>query len=135
MTLFLDANVVIYLVEGAGEFRERVAGRLDHYRQQEESTRIAVSRLSWLECRVRPLREANRKALAAYQSFFTEPDLIVVDLTAPVVEAAAQIRAALNFSTPDALQAACALHILGPVRVLSNDRRFARVPGVAVEAV
>lgn len=135
MTLFLDANVVIYLIEGAREFRERVTRGLDHYRQRDMSTRIAVSRLSWLECRVRPLREGNRKALAAYESFFTEPDLIVVDLTAPVVEAAAQIRAALNLSTPDALQAACALQISGPVQVLSNDRRFARVPGMAVEAV
>ena len=135
MTLFLDANVVIYLVEGAREFRGRVTARLEHYRQQNESTRIAVSRLSWLECRVRPLRERNQRALSAYESFFTEPDLIVVDLTAPVVEAAAQIRAALNLSTPDALQAACALQVSGPVQVLSNDRRFARVPGIEVEAV
>jgi len=135
VTLFLDANVVIYLVEGAREFRGRVTARLEHYRQQNELTRIAVSRLSWLECRVRPLREKNQRALPAYESFFTEPDLIIVELTAPVVEAAAQIRAALNLSTPDALQAACALQISGPVQVLSNDRRLVRVPGMTVEAV
>lgn len=135
MTLFLDANVVIYLVEGGGGFRERVTEKINQYRQQHESTQIAVSRLSWLECRVRPLREKNQRALSAYESFFSEPDLIVVDLTAPVVEAAAQIRAALNFTTPDALQAACALHIQGPVQVLSNDQRFARIPGMVVEAV
>jgi len=135
VTLFLDANVVIYLVEGAREFRGRVTARLEHYRQQNELTRIAVSRLSWLECRVRPLREKNQRALLAYESFFTEPDLIIVELTAPVVEAAAQIRAALNLSTPDALQAACALQISGPVQVLSNDRRLVRVPGMTVEAV
>lgn len=76
-----------------------------------------------------------RKALTAYESFFSEPDLTVVDLTAQVVEAAAQIRAALNFSTPDALQIACALQIAGPVQILSNDRRFSRIPGTTVEAV
>lgn len=135
MTLFLDANVVIYLVEGASELHERVTQRLEDLRRRHGPTQIAVSRLSWLECRVRPLREANRKVLSAYESFFGEPDLIIVDLTAPVIEAAAQIRAALHFSTPDALQIACALQIPGPVQVLSNDRRFARVPGAAVEAM
>lgn len=70
MTLFLDANVIIYLVEGASDIRERIAKRLGSYEQQDESTQIAVSRLSWLECRVRPLRDRNRKALTACDSFF-----------------------------------------------------------------
>ena len=135
MTLFLDANVIIYLIEGARELRERVTEKLDHFRQQGEPTRVAVSRLSWLECRVRPLRDQNRKALTAYENFFSEPDLTVVDLTASVVEAAAQMRAALNFSTPDALQIACALQISGPMQILSNDRRFARIPGITVVAM
>jgi predicted nucleic acid-binding protein len=135
VTLFLDANVIIYLLEGAREIRERVIEKLSRYQQVDESARIAVSRLSWLECRVRPLRDKNRTALAAYDDFFSQADLIVVDLTALVVEAAAQIRAALNFSTPDALQAACALQIAGPVQILSNDRRFSRIPGITVVAV
>lgn len=135
MTLFLDANIIIYLLEGASEIRERVIEKLIAYQQADESALIAVSRLSWLECRVRPLRDKNRKALTAYESFFSQPDLTIVELTALVVEAAAQIRAALNFSTPDALQAACALQIAGPVQILSNDRRFSRIPGITVVAL
>jgi predicted nucleic acid-binding protein len=135
VTLFLDANVIIYLLEGASEIRARVIEKLSHYKQSDDATRIAVSRLSWLECRVRPLRDRNRKALTAYESFFSQADLAIVELTAPVVETAAQIRAALNFSTPDALQSACALQIPGLVQILSNDRRFARIPGIKVIAV
>lgn len=135
MTLFLDANVIIYLIEGAREFQARAAERIGRYLKEDPSTRMAVSRLSWLECRVRPLREQDRKALDAYERFFAEPDLIIVDLTAPVVETATHIRAVIGFSTPDALQAASALQIPGRVQVISNDARFRKVSGLAVEAV
>lgn len=135
MTLFLDANVVIYLVEGTETLRERVAHALARHREANDLAQIAVSRLSWLECRVRPLRAGDRKTLRAYEKFFAAPDLVTIELSAPVVEAAAQLRAALNLSTPDALQAASALQIPGPLRVFSNDRRFERVPGLSVEAV
>jgi len=135
MTLFLDANVIIYLIEGGRDFQKRAVERISRHLRQHESARLAVSRLSWLECRVSPLRARDRKALAAYESFFAEPDLIVIELTAPVVEAAANVRAELRFSTPDALQVACALQIPGPLMVLSNDARFARVSGLAVDAV
>lgn len=135
MTLFLDANVIIYLIEGAREYQERAAEAIGRHLRENPSMLLAVSRLSWLECRVRPLREQNQKALDAYESFFAEPDLIVVDLTAPVVETATQIRATVGFSTPDALQAACALQIPGKVQVISNDARFKRVSGLSVEAV
>ncbi len=133
MTLFLDANVIIYLVEGTKALQKRVAMALGENRAQNE--RVAVSRLSWLECRVRPLREKNKAALAAYERFFAARDLVIVDLTAAVVETAAQLRAALNLSTPDALQAASALQIEGPVRFFSNDRRLAPVPGLMPEAI
>ncbi len=135
MTLFLDANVIIYLVEGNRDFQARAIARIERHRRRHRSAQLAVSRLSWLECRVRPLRENNRKGLAAYESFFAEPDLIVVELTAPVVEAAANVRAALGMSTPDALQVASALQIPGPLVLFSNDARFAKLPGLAVEAV
>jgi len=45
------------------------------------------------------------------------------------------LRAVLNLSTPDALQAASALQIAGPVRLFSNDRRLAKIPGLMVEPV
>jgi predicted nucleic acid-binding protein len=135
MTLFLDANVIIYLIEGAREFQTRAADRIASFLKGAPSSRMAVSRLSWLECRVRPLREKNQKALDAYESFFAEPDLIIIDLTAPVIETATQIRATVGFSTPDALQAACALQIPGTVQVISNDVRFQKISGLTVEAV
>ena len=133
MTLFLDANVIIYLVDGTKALQRRVATALRENRAQNE--RVAVSRLSWLECRVRPLRERNKLALAEYEKFFSARDLVIVDLTAAVVETAAQLRAALNLSTPDALQAASALQIKGLVRFFSNDRRLARIPGLMLEPI
>ncbi len=135
MTLFLDANVIIYLVEGTKAVRDRVSQGLAQYRAEGDAARIAVSRLSWLECRIRPLRERQLRVLKAYEAFFAAPDLLIVELSAPVIETAAQLRAVLNLSTPDALQAASALQIEGAVRVFSNDRRLARIPGLMVETV
>lgn len=135
MTLFLDANVIIYLVEGTKAVRDRVSQGLAQYRAEGDAARIAVSRLSWLECRIRPLRERQLRVLKAYEAFFAAPDLLIVELSAPVIETAAQLRAVLNLSTPDALQAASALQIEGAVRVFRNDRRLARIPGLMVETV
>ena len=135
MTLFLDANVVIYLVEGATDIHQRAERALEDARRREPGARIAVSRLSWLECRVKPLRDARRELLRRYEAFFSAPDLLTVELAAPVVEAATQLRAILNLSTPDALQAASALHIPGPLCFFSNDRRFERVPGLLAVSI
>lgn len=134
MTLFLDANVIIYLVEGTKTIRDRASRIISRYRDAEEA-RIAVSRLSWLECRIHPLRKRDQAMLKAYAGFFAAPDLLVVELSAPVIEVAAQLRAVLNLSTPDALQAASALQIAGPLRLFSNDRRLAKIPGLMVEPV
>jgi predicted nucleic acid-binding protein len=134
VTIFLDANVIIYLVEGAKSIRDRASRTISRYREAGEA-RIAVSRLSWLECRIHPLRKRDQTMLKAYADFFAAPDLLIVELSAPVIEAAAQLRAVLNLSTPDALQAASALQIAGPVRLFSNDRRLAKIPGLMVELV
>ena len=92
MTLFLDANIIIYLVEGTKALQERAVKALEEYQTADEV--IAVSRLSWLECRVRPLREKNKTALTEYEKFFAARYLVIVDLTAAVVDTATQLRAA-----------------------------------------
>jgi predicted nucleic acid-binding protein len=132
---FLDTSALIYLVEGRAPFSDAVRGSLRAFADQHRGIRIALSRLTWLECRVRPLRTHDSATLAAYDAFFQRPDLVWVELTREVVELATAIRAHHGLRTPDALQAASCLQ-LGPRHVLlSGDAAFRRVRELTVEVV
>lgn len=66
MIAFLDACALIYLIEGAAPFADKVRAELAAVAQEFPAMGVAISRLSWLECRVRPMRENNHVSLAAF---------------------------------------------------------------------
>jgi predicted nucleic acid-binding protein len=70
---------------------------------------VVTSRLSVLECKVRPLRDNNAALLATYDAFFSAEHLILADVDARVIERAAQLRASYRFRTPDAIHLATAI--------------------------
>lgn len=127
MIAFLDASVLIYIVEGAQPFASSARAVLANVTAQNPGITVALSRLSWLEGRVRPMRERNTDVLAAFDQFFSRTDLIWIELTRAVVELATAIRATHGLRTPDSLQAASCLQ-LGPQHLfLSGDEGFKRV--------
>jgi predicted nucleic acid-binding protein len=130
VTVFLDASALIYWLEGSSSLRASVSRLIFAPRSG-----VAMSRLSWLECRVKPLRVADTGLLAKYDAFFARPDLIWIDLSAEVVELAAAIRAECGLKTPDALQAACCLQLGADHRFVTGDKAFERVAGLNVEVV
>lgn len=132
MIAFFDANALIYLIEGAEPFAGRVRGALAEAMAEHAGMRAAVSRLSWLECRIRPMRTHDVATLAAYDAFFARPDLTWVELSRDVVELATVIRARHGLRTPDALQAACCLQVGAGHLFLTGDEGFRRVPGLNV---
>jgi predicted nucleic acid-binding protein len=128
MILFLDACILIYRLEEVAPRNARVAARLATLREEYPDAGLAVSRLSVLECRIKPLREDDTELLARYGDFFASRDLCIVELDAHVIEGATRLRAGLGLRTPDALQAACCLSLGEPAVFVSNDARFERVP-------
>ena len=52
----------------------------------------AVSRLTWLECRVGTMTANDNAALAAFDAFLARPDLVWVEMTRDVEEFAVAIR-------------------------------------------
>ena len=73
--------------------------------------------------------------LYRFETLFAQPDLLVVELNAAVVELATQLRANHGLRTPDALQAACCLQ-LGPDAVMiTGDAAFERVQALQVHLV
>lgn len=128
MIAFLDSCIVIYWVEMAMPFHARFIQKLEKLRSDYGDFSFAVSYLSLLECRIKPLREQDIKLIQKYQKFFTAHNLKLVPLTLPVINSATQLRVDYKLTTPDALQAASALSLDDEVLFISNDAIFKRVP-------
>jgi predicted nucleic acid-binding protein len=129
---FLDANALIYLIEGAAPFADRVRAALKVSATAHPNLELSVSRLTWLECHVKPMRENNHPVIAAYAAFFARPDLIWVDLNQDVVELATVIRVKHGLRTPDALQAASCLQLGADHLFFTGDAGFEKVAGLNV---
>ena len=135
MIAFLDASALIYLVDGEAPWAEATQATLHQLAVEAPDLPLAVSRLSMLECRVAPLRRGDQSCLDRFEALFVQPDLLVVELSASVVELATQLRANHGLRTPDALQAACCLQ-LGPDAVMiTGDAGFQRVEALQVRLI
>ncbi len=132
MIAFFDASALIYLVEGKPPFGQRVREALAPLTEAHPDLGTAVSRLTWLECRVGPLKANDMAVLASYDAFFARPDLVWVELTKDVVELATAIRVRHGLRTPDALQAASGLQLGAEHVFVTGDTAFNRVTGLRV---
>lgn len=135
MFVFLDASALIYLVEGAEPFSSRVRRALSALSVTPSSAAVALSRLTWLECRVRPLREGDTAVLEVFDAFFRRPDLVWVELSAQVIELATEIRARTGLKTPDALQASSCLQVGAGHLFITGDAAFRKVAGLNVKVL
>jgi predicted nucleic acid-binding protein len=109
MTVYLDTNCVIYLVEQNPVWGPKVVNRLAALRQAGDA--IATSDLSRTECLAHPFSTGDAALVADYLAFFGGPQVQRLPLTAAVCERAAQIRAASAFKlkVPDCLHLAAAV--------------------------
>lgn len=135
MIAFFDASALIYLIEGAEPFASKVRKELAVAVKKYPDLGAAVSRLSWLECRVGPMKGNDNAILAAFDAFFRRADLVWVELTGDVIELAAAIRVKTGLKTPDALQAASCLQLGGDHLFLTGDSAFRRVAGLNVRVL
>ena len=128
MILFLDACTLIYRVEEVAPWNARLSKTLSELRRKHVGLRLAVSRLSHLECRVQPLRDGDDELVRRYDELFAAPELHTVEIDPNVVEGATRIRAQFGLRTPDAIQAASCLSLDVEHIFLTNDAAFRRVP-------
>ena len=135
MTLFLDANIIIYRVETVEPFNQEVLASVQELVALHHNAGFAVSRLSMMECLVKPIREQNNADVERYRGFFASSGLQIVEVSSLVLETATLLRARHGLRTPDAIQAASALSIKGPVTFLTGDRQFSKMPGLTVRLV
>jgi predicted nucleic acid-binding protein len=132
MRIYLDACVIIYLIEAHPQFGQLVARRIAALRTPQSV--IVSSRLSKLECLTLPHREANSRLIALYEAFFQARDFEWVDVSEDVVEAALRLRATYNLKTPDSLHLASSLTTNADI-FLTGDVALARCRPVQVEVI
>jgi len=130
VSVFLDTNIVVYLIERAPDIGPAAAAHVEVLLSQGE--RLVVSDLVRRECRVRPLRLGDAVTLAAYDGYFGSEDVEVVPITPAVCDRAATIRARDRFRPMDALHLAAAIEH-GCGRFLTHDSRLGAFPDIAVE--
>jgi predicted nucleic acid-binding protein len=131
--IYLDASAIIYLVEAISPFHATIVARLLPYRSDPQSC-IVTSRLSRLECRVQPLRNADDRLLTEYDAFFSRERLILSTVTADIIERATDLRARYNFKTPDAIHLATAIEENVDL-FLTGDEKLSRCAEVKVEVL
>jgi hypothetical protein len=97
MTVYLDTNCVIYLVEQNPVWGPKVVNRLAALRRAGDD--IATSDLTRTECLAHPFSKGDAAQVADYQTFFSGSGAQVqmLALTAGDCERAARLRAASGF--------------------------------------
>ncbi len=132
MIVFLDTNIVIYLIENPPGYGARAAAQISALAAGGHT--FAVSDLVRLECRVLPIRRSDFTLLGYYDAFFASPQVQVLPLMGAMCDRAALLRATYNFRTPDALQLGAAL-VHGSNRFLTNDIRLSACKDIPIDVL
>lgn len=126
--IYLDANVIIRLIEGAPAIKAPIVSRLTG------ASAFVTSQLSRIECRCQPMRVADRALLKLYDEFFSAAELTLMDIGLQVIDTATDLRATHKLKTPDAIHIATAI-TCGATVFLTGDRDLTRISDVPVELI
>jgi predicted nucleic acid-binding protein len=130
MLLYCDSVILIYFLENTGPLNARAVNWLAGF--EAAGDHVAISDLTRLECRVKPLQLKNTVALRLFDQYFQQANVRCVPLTTAVFDRATGIRADGGFQTTDALHLAAAVEARCD-RFLTNDTRLARFSDIPVE--
>ena len=121
--VYLDACVVIYLLENTVPFSQKTRQFLAH----NSDAHLCVSPLVRMEVILKPLRESATALVADYEDFLAAQHWLAIDDS--IFNRALHLRAHHGLKTPDALHLAIALHH-GCNEFWTNDGRLNKAAGM-----
>ena len=128
-TVGLDTAPLIYFIEENPAYIETV--RFFFEAMDRGDFLIVTSTVTLLEVLVHPFRSNNRKLAAEYRDILLNSKLTILEVSTSIAEQAAQLRAAHNIRTPDAIQVSAALSA-GASHFLTNDIRLPEIPSIQI---
>ena len=135
MRLYLDANAIVFAVEGPEVLRAFVTNWTSRAETADAGV-VLTSRLSIAECLTRPMRDRDEARIDQMKAFFrTRVQLISVDDS--LVDLATELHGEFSLKTIDALHVASAIRARADV-FLTRDtgiNRYKTLRGIACEAI
>ncbi len=126
--IYLDANIIIYAVEGFLAYADTIQALL---MAMDNAEIVAVtSELTLAEVLVKPMKDGKTEIQQAYRDFLQSTSVFeIIPISREILESAAQLRATMNFKLPEAIHEATAQQQSCDT-FLTNDLRF-KSSGVA----
>jgi len=120
--IYLDTNIVIYVIEGYAQYAAQVQALLDAMDAGEVS--VVTSELTLAEVLVGPLKTGDVAIQQTYRSFLTSTATVEIPLISrDILEEAAQLRVNTKLKLPDAIHLATSLRFRCD-SFLTNDDIF-----------
>jgi predicted nucleic acid-binding protein len=127
-TIGLDTSPLIYFIEEHPKYLRLVRPFFEALDRGE--FQVVTSAVTLLEVLVQPLRSGDDILAGKYREILTNAkNLSLIELSVPIAERAAWLRASSSLRTPDAVQLAAALN-QGARFFLTNDGRLPAVQGI-----
>jgi predicted nucleic acid-binding protein len=132
--VYIDANILIYIVEGNKALADDLTGIIAAF--DAGVLRAVTSELTLAEVLVGPLRTRDAATVGAYKAVLRSGQpLQAIPVTSTVLERSAEVRCNSTLSLPDAIHVATA-ELAGCRYFLTEDRHLhVRPPLVAIGAV
>jgi predicted nucleic acid-binding protein len=127
MRIYVDAELIGHVVQANVPILGRVTSRIF-----KAGVITVVSELTRMECLVTALQSGDPVLRQEFDIFLAPAEIL--NLTAPVFDRAAEIRATHGFTVVDAINLAAAAHY-GCDEFLTRKRRLGRYAGVRVQVV
>jgi predicted nucleic acid-binding protein len=121
--VYLDACIVIYLLEDTAPFSEKTR----QFFARNSDAHLCVSPLVRMEALLKPLRESATTLVADYEDFLAAQHWLTIDDS--IFNRALHLRAHHGLKTPDSLHLATALHH-GCNEFWTNDDRLNKAAGI-----
>jgi predicted nucleic acid-binding protein len=121
--VYLDANIIIHIIEGHSNFSAVLCRLMDAI--ETKKIQAFTSEISWVEVMVVPIRKNDKLRLQQFATLLSTPEalqLIPVDLA--TLKQSAEIRATSSLRLPDAIHVATA-KMAACADFITEDRRIA----------
>ena len=128
-TVGLDTAPLIYFIEENPAYIETV--RFFFEAMDRGDFLVVTSTVTLLEVLVHPLRSNNRELATEYRDILLNSKLTTLEVSSSISEQAAQLRAAHNIRTPDAIQISAALSARAS-HFFTNDIRLPEIPSIQI---